>query len=243
MFGIRIIFGLFGVGKGLTNTIIARNEMCDKLAYESALAEIQELETTKQRTFTYPPQEHIVFSNYKIKFADIQMSAYDFDPAEFMLPTDELDFSIFPPYASFHVEEGYSGIFSAYDWQKFPAKALEAYSQVRHPRYIFTIDLPLIEGLNSRLRSYAFEYLCPLEIQHEYNCFNYLTKTTSCCAVFHSYNKALEFEKTKNHDLIDERREYTFTGNIYDCYDSHNKKEGFFAVGKSKDFVYKEINK
>lgn len=236
VFGLRIIFGKFGVGKGMTNSIIAIQEMRDIDIYEACLAEIEELEILKNRTFSKPPQEHVVFSNYNIH--DEELKAYDFDPDTFMLPNDEEYFNIYPPYACFHVEEGHSGNFLSYDWSKFPKPALLAFSRLRHPRYIFTIDLQFVSNLNKNLRKFAFEYITPLNYEHKYNCLNMLVETIVSVGVFYSYDKAIEFEETQNVELVQELREYKFNGDIYSCYDSFSKKLEFFDVDIDKDFCY-----
>lgn len=236
MFGIRIIFGKFGVGKGVTNTIIAINEIDDETIYESGCSAIVELEQCKGRTFEYPPQKHLVFSNYDIRYEGFKN--YPFDPSRFMLPNSEHSFDIFPPFSCFHIEEGQSDGFSAYDWSDFPAPALMAFSRVRHPSYTFTIDLQFIENLNKNLRRFAFEYITPLSLEYNYNCLNNRIQTVSHCAVFYDYARAKMFEDNKDPKLIDEIRPYLFKGDIFECFDSHSKKHQFFEVDSKKDFVY-----
>ena len=83
--------------------------MKDKQLYNNSMLEIDELEEKKHRPFSRPPQSHVVFSNYDITFKGYK--AYFFDPDKFMLPSSEHDYNIFPPYSSFHIEEGQSGSF------------------------------------------------------------------------------------------------------------------------------------
>lgn len=236
IFGIRIIFGKFGKGKGMTNTMLAIQEMKDEEIHEMSLYEIELLEEKYKRPFKRPPQQHVVFSNFDI--TDDNLKCYPFDPDKFMLPNCDYDFNIFPPYSCFHIEEGQSGTFSSYDWWDFPKPALLAFARVRHPRYLFTIDLQFITNLNKNMRRFAFEYLTPLEYEHEYNCLNQLVRTKIAVGVFYAYEKAVEFETTQNVNLIEELREFVFDGDIYSCYDSFSKKNEFFEVDIDKDFCY-----
>lgn len=235
-YGIRVIFGKFGVGKGVTNSIYALSEMKDEERYENSLLSIENLEFKQERTFSKPPQQHVVFSNYKIR--EDGLNSYDFDPDLFMLPNDEFPYCIFPPYSTFHVEEGQSGTFNSYDWSSFPKPALLAMARLRHAKYLFTIDLQFITNLNNKLRKFAFEYITPVKLEHEYNCLNMLVKTTVTLGVFRDYDKAVAFETTQNVELFEELRELVFHGCIYDCYDSYSKEDEFFAVESDKDFSY-----
>ena len=236
MFGIRIIFGKFGKGKGVTNTIIATQEMKDKELYKMSMFEIEQLEIEQNRPFARPPEPHVVFANYDINYKGLKR--HFFDPDKFMLPNDEFDYDIYPPYACFHIEEGQSGTFSSYDWSDFPKPALLAFARVRHAKYLFNIDLQFITNLNKNLRRFAFEYVTPLELEHEYNSLNMLVKTTVHAGVFYDYEKAVEFETTQDPKLVEELRDYVFNGNIYNCYDSFSKKREFFEVPNDKDFCY-----
>lgn len=236
-FGIRVIAGKFGVGKGVTNTIIAINEMRNRKIYKNACLSINELIKTKTRHFNFPPQEHVVFSNYSIR--DRDKKNYDFDPEKFMLPNNEFDFEIFPPHSCFHIEEAQTGIFSAYEWGKFPSPALMAFSRIRHPKFTFTLDMQFIENVNKNIRRFAFEYIIPIELEHKKNCLNQISETISHCVVFSDYNRALAFEDSQNLKLAEEFRDYKFLGNIYNHYDSFSKKEQFYDIKNDKDFKFK----
>jgi len=235
-FGIRVIAGKFGVGKGVTNSIIAINEMRDKNIYNNSITAINELNKSKNREYKTPPQNHVVFSNYTIN--DRNNHSYDFDPEKFMLPNEEFDYEIFPPYSCFHIEEAQAGSFSAYEWGNFPAPALMAFSRIRHPKIVFTMDMQFIENINKNLRRFAFEYIIPLELEHKKNCLNKIITTISHCAVFFDYNKALAFQDSQDKNLVEEFRDYTFNGNIYNHYNSYSKQEEFYNTDNKKDFIY-----
>ena len=234
--GIRVIFGKFGKGKGTLNSIFAVGEMKDIQRYRNCLASIKYLEKKLGRPFTNPPQEHTVYANFDLKYK--LKERYEFDPDRFMLPNEENDFDIYPPYSCFHVEEGQSGTFCSYDWSKFPKAALLAFARVRHPHYLFTIDLQFLNNLNKNLRRFAFEYLTPLNIENKKNCLNILCETKVLVGVFTSYERAETFEETQDLELVEEFRVYKHDGNIYRCFDSHSKLLDFFEVDKNKDFSY-----
>ena len=234
--GIRVIFGKFGKGKGTLNAMFGVNEMRDKTRYKNCLDSITYLEEKLSRSFSAPPQKHITYANFDLK--DKTKERYEFEPDHFMLPNDEDDFEIYPPYSCFHVEEGQSGSFCSYDWTKFPKAALLAFARVRHPHYLFTIDLQFLNNLNKNLRRFAFEYLTPLNIENKYNCLNKLIKTSVTVGVFVSYESAERFEETQDLKLIEELRIYTFDGDIYSRFDSHSKLLEFFEVDENKDFSY-----
>lgn len=238
-FGIRVIAGKFGVGKGVTNTIIAIDEMRNKILYKNTCYAINQLIAKQSRPFNFPTQEHIVFSNYPI--TDRGKKSYDFDPEKFMLPNNEFDFDIFPPFSCFHIEEAQTGSFSAYEWGNFPSPALMAFSRIRHPKFTFTLDMQFIENLNKNLRRFAFEYIIPLNLDHEINCMNKIINTTSKCAVFFDYNKALAFQDSQDLKLVEEFRNYSFKGNIYNHYDSYSKKDEFYKVNNNKNFNYERV--
>lgn len=240
-FGIRVIFGKFGAGKGVSNAIFGISEMFDSERFNNGLLGVEELEEKYNRPFKRPPQNHLVFSNFKLKKDGLE--SYDFDPDSFMLPNEEFDYDIFPPYSSFHVEEGQSGTFNSYDWSSFPKPALLGMARLRHAHYLFTIDLQFVSNLNKNLRKFAFEYITPFDLQHEYNCLNVLIKTKVVWGVFKSYEKAVEYETTQDSSLFEEIREFEFLGDIYSCYDSYSKKEEFFDVPNDKDFCYELVKK
>lgn len=235
--GIRVIFGKFGAGKGTLNSMFACSEMEDSDRYKNSLNTIEYLSELKGRNYTLPPQGHCVYSTFTVNYNG--KITYDFDPNEFMLPNNEFDYSIFPPWSSFHVDESQSGNLCSYDWSKFPKPSLLAFSRVRHPHYLWTLDLQFVTNLNKNIRRFAFEYLIPLDIQNEYNCLNQLVKTSVIVGVFKVYENAVKYEETLDSNLIEEYRVYSHNGNIYDCFDSYGKLLEFFD--SDKDFSYSKI--
>lgn len=235
--GIRVIFGKFGKGKSTLNSMFACSEMNDLDRYDDSLKSIEMLSQLKSKSYSLPPQKHIVSSSYKIKYQGKE--SYDFDPDNFMLPNDDYDYNIYPPYMTFHCDEAQSGRMCAYDWSKFPKPAFLAFSRLRHAHYLWTLDLQFVSNLNKNLRKFAFEYLVPLNIENEYNCLNQLVKTSVIVGVFYSYNKAEKYEEDMNDELFEEYRIYTHNGDIYSCFDSYGKLLEFFD--SDKDFSYSKV--
>lgn len=237
LFGIYIIFGGFGCGKGTTGSIIMTNEMDDENLYELACGEIDLLEKEKERTFARPPQKHVVFSSSKVRYDG--METYDFEPDNFMLPNNEgIDFDIFPPYSRLHADESHSGAFLSYDWSKMPKPQLNALSRVRHPNFILYLDLQSLSLMNVNVKRFTFAYITPIALEHQPDCFNQISKTISHCAIFKDLEKAMQYEKTKDIALVEEIKQFEFIGDIYDCFDSYGEKAKFYDVDKNKDFIY-----
>ncbi len=239
IFGLRIIFGPFGCGKGRLNAIIACSEMHDEQAYNEGVYVITELEKTLNRTFKRPPQKHFVFTTFKCK--DGFLKTYDFNLDTFMLPNKEDFFLLYPPTSFLHGDEGQAGLLCSYDWQKMPRPQLFALARIRHPYFLMTIDVQYLENLNVNVLRYCFELVTPLSVEYSNNCFNQVYETIEVVGVFTNVDKAKEYEKTLNLDLIENFREYRHKGNIHDCYDSHDKLLSFYEGAEDKDFCYDSI--
>ena len=239
--GFRVIFGGFGTGKGTTSAIYAIFEMRDKNRFMNSILSICDLQEKLNRTFNLPPQNHVVYSDFKV--IDKNKSTYDCDPNMFMLPNEELEYQLFVPWACIHFEEFHSSIFCSYEWSKLPKAALNASSRVRKPHFLITLDLQRLKTFNVNLRDNCFEYITPLSIENEFNCLNQLVKTTVNLAVFHICEKAEEFENTKNLDLTDEIRPLIFKGNIRKCFDTNSKYLDFFDCDSDFCFSKEELKK
>jgi len=243
--GFRILIGDYGCGKGLTSAIYAIYEMRDKERFKKSILSILELEQRLDRTFNFPPQEHCVYSDFKV--IDKNKCTYDCDPNMFMLPNKDKDYQIFVPWACIHFEEVDSTQFCSYKWQEYSEYTFGANSMVRKPHFLITLDLHRIKTLNPNLRSNCFEILRPVSIENEFNCLNQLVKTTVYLLVFYDIEKVEKFEETKNTDLADEIRVLPFKGNIRKCYDTNSKDLKFWDCDKdfyfSKDDLEKYMKK
>ena len=238
-YGIEIIFGDFGCGKGVVNSILGLQDMHNVDRYNASLTDIEKLENKFNRKFIRPPQQHVTYSNFKLVDGDLE--AYDFDPDKFMLPNDDYDYGIFVPWASLHAEEAQSGIFNSYDWSKFPKPALLGFARVRHAKFKLVLDVQDIRNLHTKIREFAYLYMTPILLDHKTNCFNAIYHTDVYLGLFTDYDKAVEYYKTKNFDLIQDIKILPFDGCIYDHYDSFGKMDEFYDVPNNVDFIYKKI--
>ena len=239
--GFRVIFGGFGTGKGMTSSIYAIFEMRDKSRFQKSLMAILDLQERLKREFLLPPQNHVVYSDFKV--IDKENETYDCDPNMFMLPNDKFDYQLFCPYACIHFEEFHSSIFCSYEWNSLPKPALNASSRVRKPHYLITLDLQRLKTFNVNLRDNCFEYITPIGIENDFNVLNQLVKTTVYLAVFRVCETAEEFETTKNLDLAEEIRPLTFKGDIRKCYDTNSKDLDYFNCDKDFYFTKEDIEK
>lgn len=239
--GFRVIFGGYGTGKGMTSAIYAIYEMRDKERFKNSISGILDLQNRLNREFKFPPQNHVVYSDFKV--VDKNKYTYDCDPNMFMLPNDKLDYQMFVPYACIHFEEFHSSMFCSYEWNNLPKPALNASSRVRKPHYLITLDLQRLKTFNVNLRDNCFEYISPIAIENEFNCLNQLVKTTVTLVVFHVVEKAEEFEQSKNIELAEELRQLVFKGNIRNCYDTNSKDLDYFMSDKDFYFSREDIEK
>ena len=238
--GIIVISGKFGKGKTTLLSIFGTNFLRDKTRYQNCLASIDELEQKLNRKFTRPPQEHCVYANYN--FFDGDKEAYIYDINSFMLPNDELDFEIFPPWSVFFGDEAHQSKLCSYDWAKMERFILFAYSQMRQAHYLSIFTFQIFSNFNKSLRSFAKEYLAPVDIENEYTCLGDLYKTTIVTGVMFTYEKAQEYEDKQNVELFDEVRLYDFNGNIYEHFDSFGRMLDYFRnIPPDKDFKYNSM--
>lgn len=239
--GFVVIVGGYGTGKGMTSAIYAIYGMRDKGRYKRSILSILDVEQRLGRTFNLPPQEHVVYSDFKV--VDKDKCTYDCDPDMFMLPNNEKDYQIFVPWACIHFEEVDSTQFCSYKWQEYSEHTFGANSMVRKPHFLVYLDLHRIGTLNPNLRSNCLEIISPIAIENEFNCLNQLVKTTIYLLVFHDTEKVEEYEKTKNIDLADEIRLLPFKGNIRKCYDTNSKDLKFWDCDKDFYFSKDDIDK
>lgn len=237
--GIIVISGKFGKGKTTLASIFGSRFMRDKKRYQNCLMSIDELEIRLNRKFTRPPQEHCVFANYDI--FDGNKKAYLYDIDKFMLPNGEVDYDIFPPWSVFIGDEAHASKLCSYDWSKMERFILFAYSRMRQAHFLAIFNFQIFSNFNKSLRSFAKEYLAPVNIQNEYTCLGDLYKTTLVVGVFYTCEKAEEYEVKQNTELFDEVRLYDFNGNIYEHFDSFARLIDFYRVPPNKDFKYDSV--
>lgn len=238
--GIIVISGKFGKGKTTLLGILLSKFLKDKKRYQNCLASIDELEEKLNRNFTRPPQEHCVFANFD--FVDNGKKAYLYDINKFMLPNDELDFDMFPPWSVFGGDEAQKSKLCSYDWSKMERFLLFAYTQMRHAHYLAIFTFQIFSNFNKSLRIFAKEYYAPVDIENKYTCLGDLYKTTVVTGVMYTYEKAQAYEDKQNVELFDEVRLYDHNGNIYNCFDSFRGLLDYFrGISKDKDFKYDNV--
>lgn len=238
--GIIVISGKFGVGKTTLAVILGTRFMSDKKRYQNCLLSIKELEIKLNRTFKRPLQEHCVFANFEFHYKN--KKAYLYDINKFMLPNEEEDYDIFPPYSVFIGDEAQKSKLCSYDWSKMERFLLFAYTQMRQAHYLAIFTFQIFSNFNKSLRSFAREYLAPVDIENEYTCLNDLYKTTLVVGVMFTCERAQEYEEKQDVNLFDEVRLYDYNGNVYDCFDSFARLiEYFRGIPKNKDFKYDSV--
>lgn len=240
-YGITIIFGQKGSGKTALNTVFALWEMATKQRYNCTISEIELLQQEKGRKYSFPSQSHCVYTSpyYSVndnwKFGTKRQVTYSFDPYQFNIPNDRIIYELFPPFASFHIMEGQAYLNSRMS-RFFPDETSRAYENERHPNFLMTIDCQRLGLIDLNVKEITDYFICPIELEHEYNSVGAMIKTKFHCVVFTDLSSAEAFSEKKDLSL-GKLVDFVFEGGcIFNCYNSYSSKELFY--NSNKDFKY-----
>lgn len=235
---ITLIFGIPGSGKTALNTYFAVMNMLNRQRYLSSVAEIECL-NEEGYNFSYPPLQHSVFTNFtvydKCKFSTGKFS-YIFNPFEFSLPTDEMCYSILPPCSSLHIQEAQT-VLNSRKSKSFRSCVSGAYENHRHIDLDIYLDMQRPKLADANVRELVNKFIKVLGMVHKTDSMGRILSTTWQTLEFENWSdveRYLNYSDSK----IGVANEYTFEGNIFQCYNSKANKKKFYDKGANMDFKY-----
>ena len=224
--------GDIGIGKTSLMTAMASRIMLNfNREYENACDMIRDLQENGYKKFAFPPQKHVVYSNFEIKVANKYCSgkkSYAFDPYKFALPNNEIPFELFPPGASFFITEG-QAVYNSRKSKKFRACVSRLFENSRHIDWDIYIDAQRIMLIDLNIRDLAQRVIVPLELVQKEDGFGFVNKTIWYCYEFKRWDDADLFitsGKLKNYKKL----KYVYEGDIFKNYDSKMNRKAFYPL-------------
>ena len=235
---ITLIFGKPGFGKTALNTYFAVRNSLDRQRYKNTCLSIDELNSDGYN-FSKPPLSHSVFTNYtvfnKCKYSRGKFT-YIFNPFEFSLPTYEMNYSIFPPYSSLHIQEA-QRVLNSRKSRNFRACVSGAYENHRHIDLEIYLDMQRPKLADSNIRELVTKFIKVIGMVHKFDEMKWIIATTWYVLEFDDW-AIVERYINSNDENLGVKNSYTFDGNIFKCYNSKSNRTKFYEKGVNLDFNY-----
>lgn len=246
---ITIIFGLPGAGKTAFMTYLLKSlyeRKGDKML-DFTCRKIRKFNRKYDRNFSFPKQTPIyVNQNYHVKFTDgydEYFTPYTFDVTKFGVPIKGIDpqkalknIQFVAPGSTLFVPEGQKFL-SSYEWKNLPKETRVGFEEHRQFWMDFYIDVQRPVMIAAPVREIAARFIRILKHENTLNFAGGVDSTTFHTLEFGSWQEAdanIEAGKTKGGEI----KKYTYTGNIFKCYDSFSCSEDFIPAGSNQDFIY-----
>lgn len=229
--------GDIGIGKTSLMTAMASNLMIySDEQLENTRELILELREQGFKKFAFPPQEHVVYSNFEIKVSSkfsCDKKSYAFDPYKFALPNNDIEFELFAPGASFFITEG-QAVYNSRKSKRFRSCVSRLFENSRHNDWDIYIDAQRIMLIDLNIRDLAQRVIVPLDVVQKEDKFGFVEKTIWHYLEFKKWDDADKFLTTGKLEKC-KKLKYIYEGDIFENYDSKvNRKEFYPKKNKSK---------
>lgn len=224
---IVLIFGKRGTGKTASNTNFALMNLLDHNNY------LQSLEMCKSMfgdDFDIP-LEHTVYSNYRL-FSPYGYPTYPVDPFKMVLPNQGLDYELYVPCASFHIQEGQI----YWNSKKKLNRAISGFFEnSRHAHFNIYIDVQRPVNIHKDIRELVDRFITVLDFEHIRDERGKILKSIWHCLEFEDNAIVEKYLDSKDNSLGVETT-YEYVGNIFNYYNSFDNIKLFYPDGEVPRF-------
>jgi hypothetical protein len=233
-----MISGLPRVGKTALATALAVDRMVTSRYIISCKRQLKKMNNLG---FNYDiPKEHLVFSDYFIESRKPNAPRrrnHDIDGFKFALPNPLFETSFEPPYSLIVLDEAQKYYNSRRRVSDYVSRKYEMHG---HNNLDIILCCLRIGQIDLNVRAHAGLCIQVLNLQHEYNKYDEIIKSTWSGLAFNSSYQAERYRENGNKEDIGEPFEYTFEGNIFSCYNSFNHRAVHYNQNYDKQFDIKE---
>lgn len=224
---IVLIFGKRGTGKTASNTNFALANLLDHNNY---LQSKEMCESLFGENFNIP-FEHTVYSNYRMS-SPYGYPTYPVDPFKMVLPNQGLEYEIYVPFASFHIQEGQI----YWNSKKKLNRAISGFFEnSRHAHFNIYIDVQRPMNIHKDIRELVDRFITVLSIEHTRNKQGKILKTVWHCLEFED-NVIVEKFLDSGDKTLGTKTSYEFIGNIFNYYNSFDNIKLFYPDGELPKF-------
>lgn len=224
---IVLIFGKRGTGKTASNTNFALMNLLDHNNY------LQSLEMCKSmfgEDFNIP-FEHTVYSNYRL-FSPYGYPTYPVDPFKMVLPHQGLEYELYVPCASFHIQEGQI----YWNSKKRLNRAISGFFEnSRHAHFNIYIDVQRPVNIHKDIRELVDRFITVLSFEHVKDERGKILKSIWHCLEFED-NAVVEKYMDSQDKSLGIETTYEYVGNIFNYYNSFNNIGLFYPDGEIPQF-------
>lgn len=224
---IVLIFGKRGTGKTASNTNFALMNLLDHNNY------LQSLEMCKSMfgdDFGIP-FEHTVYSNYRL-FSPYGYPTYPVDPFKMVLPHQGLEYELYVPCASFHIQEGQI----YWNSKKKLNRAISGFFEnSRHAHFNIYIDVQRPVNIHKDIRELVDRFITVLGFEHIRDERGKILKSIWHCLEFEDNAIIEKYLDSKDKSLGIETT-YEYVGNIFNYYNSFDNIKLFYPDGEIPQF-------
>lgn len=237
---ITVITGKPGSGKTSLLTAFLANERKNngrKLLHDCTRA-VLELNTQRKAPLTLPEQTPLYTDfavkipiGYKKYFKPYFISGFFIGLQNEFIPALLQE----PPYSKIFLSEVQRYLDSRK--KALPDWVSRMYEQHRHFHFEFFLELQRVMLIDKNIRDLAERFIEVQELEHEYDSCDNIIKSTWHCIEFES-TQAYEQYLTCG-EATYRTTEYSYTGNIFKCYNSYERSSEF-VPDEGKDFNYRK---
>lgn len=237
---LTIVFGGYGVGKTafITQRLIEAYEESGEEMLNYARSEIERANGERLKTLTIPSQPPI-YCDYNVKI-EVQRGEY-FEPYYlngyyFGLPNDKMPTQFVPPGSKIFFDEA-QRYYNSRKSMTMPDHVSRAYEMHRHYGLDITMAVQRVMLIDKNIKDLCKHFIEIQSLEHEYNAFGDISKSVWKCREFDNWLAVEEYLNTGAGNYVE--TEYTYEGNIFDCYNSFNYFNDFMPrETKNEDFSY-----
>lgn len=242
---LSIIFGGYGKGKtGLLTCFMITDYLKNgEKLLSDCRAKIEEVNAEKGLKLT-APERAPYYADYSVKYGrgdKVDFEPYYINGFYFGLPNDNMQVLSVPPYSKIYLDEA-QRYYNSRKSMTFPDWVSRAYEMHRHYNLDITMSVQRVMLIDKNIKDICRRFIEVVDLTHERNTFGGIGASKWTCREFDDWNAVEDYIAVKERDRTPgmyTQTEYSFRGNIFNCYDSFNYFDDFLP---KKDFNYLKLS-
>lgn len=218
---IAIIFGVPRVGKTALMTSFALAQMKGVAAHQDIKECRKLIAPLNNNGFNLTlPDRHLVFSDYYIDDRRGKIRSYEIDGFYLGLPNLTHPTVFLPPFSRIYLDEAQK-YYNSRESQKLSDFVSRFYELHGHYRLNITMTVQRPGLIDLNIRELSTTVIEVVDLKHKYE-HDRIVKSFWFCNVFDSTAKALKYIDSGRTSNFGEHTVFSYDGNIFKHYDSHN---------------------
>lgn len=178
---------------------------------------------------------HLVYADYYIEARGKRTVSHEINGYEIGLPDKDFGTTFFAPGAQIYLDEAQK-YFNSRESKSLADRVSRWFELHGHMGFNITLAVQRPKLIDLNIRELATQVIEVVELKHTYD-YNRLVRTEWICNVDDNAARAVEYVEGGKAGRFGQRKKFSYEGNIFKRYDSHNFYAAFLD-GREEETIF-----